>query len=149
MVIQSPLGGACHQHPSLICFRFVPVYIVFCFSTTLIFCPWERGSCPISPSSSHAVPTHLEKCQKDPPQVQRHLCQGTNKCRSPQPEYQVGNKVWLSTRDFPLQVESRKLAPQFIRPFPKTNVINPVAVHLQLPHSLKVEYGLDGWMYKI
>lgn len=35
MVIQSPLGGTCHQHPFLNCFRFVPVYIVFVFQPPL------------------------------------------------------------------------------------------------------------------
>ena len=44
----------------------------------------------------------------------------------------------MSTKDLPLHVASRKLAPWFVGPFPISKVINPVAVRLCLPKSLKV-----------
>ncbi|RXN02924.1 Pol poly [Labeo rohita] len=53
--------------------------------------------------------------------------------RSRPPVYVVGSKVWLSTKNIPLQSVSNKLAPKFIGPFPVTKIISPVAVRLKLP----------------
>uniref|UniRef100_A0AAQ4Q6V0 Gypsy retrotransposon integrase-like protein 1 n=1 Tax=Gasterosteus aculeatus aculeatus TaxID=481459 RepID=A0AAQ4Q6V0_GASAC len=58
--------------------------------------------------------------------------------RRPAPVYQPGQRVWLAAKELPLQVESRKLAPRFVGPFPVSRVINPAAVRLRLPRSLRV-----------
>uniref|UniRef100_A0A8D3C2Z4 Integrase catalytic domain-containing protein n=1 Tax=Scophthalmus maximus TaxID=52904 RepID=A0A8D3C2Z4_SCOMX len=58
--------------------------------------------------------------------------------RSPTPDNEPGQKVWLSSRDLLLQTESRKLAPRYIGPYEIDRAINPSVVRLRLPPALKV-----------
>lgn len=53
------------------------------------------------------------------------------------PRYVCGQRVWLSTRNIPLQSPSRKLAPKFIGPFPIVKDLSPVVVRLRLPRFLQ------------
>ena len=61
-----------------------------------------------------------------------------NRRRVPAPGYQPGQKVWLLARDLHLPSFSRKLAPHFVGPYEIEKVINPSALRLRLPPSLKV-----------
>ncbi|KAL0153973.1 hypothetical protein M9458_050730, partial [Cirrhinus mrigala] len=58
--------------------------------------------------------------------------------RSSAPEYQVGQKVWLSTRDIRLRLPCKKLSPRFVGPFTVVEQINPVTYKLQLPAQYRI-----------
>ncbi|KAI2647019.1 Transposon Tf2-9 polyprotein [Labeo rohita] len=68
---------------------------------------------------------------------QERTRRAANHHRSRAPRYVCGQRVWLSTRNLPLQPPSRKLAPKFIGPFSIVKVLNPVAVRLRLPNYLR------------
>ncbi|KAK3527495.1 hypothetical protein QTP86_023021, partial [Hemibagrus guttatus] len=63
-------------------------------------------------------------------QADRHRC--------PHPAYQIGQMVWLSTRNLRLKLPCQKLSPKFIGPFEIVRQVNPVAYRLQLPASYRI-----------
>lgn len=61
-----------------------------------------------------------------------------NKRRQLGPSFRVGQKVWLSTKNLPLRIESKKFTPRYIGPFRILRRVNPVAYQLAIPRSLRV-----------
>ena len=61
-----------------------------------------------------------------------------NRRRVPAPAYRPGQRLWLLAKDRPLPAVSHKLAPRYMGPYTILKVINPSALCLQLPSSLKV-----------
>ncbi|KAK3514954.1 hypothetical protein QTP86_005046, partial [Hemibagrus guttatus] len=58
--------------------------------------------------------------------------------RRPHPSYQVGQTVWLSTRNLRLKLPCLKLIPKFIGPFEIVRQVNPVAYRLWLPAAYRI-----------
>ena len=91
------------------------------------------------------VRDHIRRCRRTWKRARETLLRttertrrGANRRRVPAPPYQPGQRVWLRARDLPLPVASRKLASRFIGPFEINKVVNPAAVQLVLPPSLKI-----------
>jgi hypothetical protein len=52
-----------------------------------------------------------------------------------EPNYQLGQQVWLEARNLTLPYGTIKLAPKCYRPFRVIKVISPVAYKLELSHQ--------------
>ena len=63
--------------------------------------------------------------------------QQADRRRKPAPEYWVGQRVWLLTKDIPIRGGTRKLAPRYVGPFVVTHIISPTAIRLRLPPTMK------------
>ena len=92
-----------------------------------------------------SVQAHVSRCRRTWRRVRTALQRASvksqlqaNRRRRPAPVFRPGQKVWLSTRDLPLRVESRKLSPRFVGPFKVVRRVNPVAYRLLLPPSMRV-----------
>ena len=92
-----------------------------------------------------SVQRHIRRCRTAWRETRRVLLQARSRSlwvadrrRTPAPRYTTGQRVWLSTRNIPLQASSRKLQPRFVGPFTIAGVVNPVAVRLRLPPSLRI-----------
>lgn len=58
--------------------------------------------------------------------------------RRPHTAYEVGQRVWLSTKNLKLKLPCKKLSPSFVSPFKIIQQINPVSYHLELPPSYSI-----------
>ena len=105
---------------------------------------------PLFPSqeSELAVPSvqlHLRRCRKVWREARAALLRTAennrriaDRHRVQAPQYKPGQSVWLCSKDIPLKVESKKLAPRYIGPFVVDSVVNPSAVKLKLPSTMRV-----------
>uniref|UniRef100_A0A8C5Q592 Gypsy retrotransposon integrase-like protein 1 n=2 Tax=Leptobrachium leishanense TaxID=445787 RepID=A0A8C5Q592_9ANUR len=70
--------------------------------------------------------------------AQARYKQKADKRRHPPPYYRVGDYVLLSTTHLKLSCPSKKLGPRYLGPFQVLSIINPVALKLALPPSLRI-----------
>jgi hypothetical protein len=63
-------------------------------------------------------------------------------------EFAVDDLAWLSTKNLPLRVGTRKLAALFAGPFRVIRVISPVDFKLALPSEWRIHENNHSWLMK-
>src|SRR4029434_4494887 len=93
--------------------------------------PWSG-----EPSTVPAVNSWFQQSERVWSEAHHHLQRAVRRHqhhadvrRRPNPDYTVGQKVWLSTRDIRMRLPSRKLSPRFICAFVIIFYVTPVCIH--------------------
>lgn len=71
-------------------------------------------------------------------EAQENYKKAADRHRRSKPNFKVGDKVWLSTKNLKQKIPSPKLGQKFIGPFKIISQINQVAFCLELPTSMKI-----------
>jgi hypothetical protein len=68
--------------------------------------------------------------------LKEDMAQYYNQCRTPAPNFAVGEKVFLDASDISTTQPTKKFAHHFLRPFPVVRPVSSHAYHLKLPKSM-------------
>ncbi len=102
--------------------------------------PWSG-----EPSDLPAVNSWLQRSERTWNEAHVHLQRAVRRTkeqadrrRHPDPNYQPGQWVWLSTHDQRLRLPCRKLSPRYVGPFKILRQITPVSFRLSLPANYRI-----------
>lgn len=100
---------------------------------------------PTRPSKNLAAEDFVKKMEKTHEETKSALVKAQDEMkrfadqnRGTAPVYAVGDKVWLSTENLAIDQPSRKLGHKRIGPYTVTQIVNPNAVKLRLPSSIRI-----------
>ena len=80
----------------------------------------------------------LEQTKENIEKAKAHIKHQADRHRSQAPDYEIGDKVWLSTENLKLTRTSKKLTERWLGPYDITKRIGDNAIELQLPRSMKI-----------
>ncbi len=89
---------------------------------------------PLSPTMSAIV----AELKNELTLTRQQMADSANQSRTPHPNFQVGDLVWLATTNLKTRKPCRKLSEKWIGPFPVLTAVNNRAYKLELPSWLKV-----------
>lgn len=104
------------------------------------FCPWDREETGVpsvdgwfckAERTWNSAHTSIEWAV-------RFFEHQANRHRGDTAQYQLGDRVWLSTREIRASLPSRKLTLHYIGPFRVLARVNPVTYRLQLPRHMRI-----------
>ncbi|KAL0179865.1 hypothetical protein M9458_025307, partial [Cirrhinus mrigala] len=95
--------------------------------------PWSG-----EPSDLPAVNSWFQQSEATWNRAHVHLQRAADRRCRPNPPYEPGQWVWLSTRDLRLRLPSRKLSPRYVGPFKIIHQITPVSFRLDLPAEYRI-----------
>ncbi|KAI2649902.1 Transposon Tf2-8 polyprotein [Labeo rohita] len=112
--------------------------------------PWSG-----EPSDLPAVNSWFQRSEETWDRAHVHL-QGAirryqeqaNRSRRPNPAYEPGQWVWLSTRDLRLRLPCKKLSPRYVGPFKIIKQITPVSYRLELPAEYRISPTFHVSLFK-
>lgn len=93
---------------------------------------------PASVDLAKRIQSAHDNARRNLVQAQQSYADSANNRRRSEPDYQVGQLVKLSRRNLPSNRPTDKLNDRFIGPLRILEIINPVAVRLELPPTMKI-----------
>jgi len=100
--------------------------------------PRRAGKSEPAKEFTEQMKTVHEEAQAALSKLRNNMMRYTDFHRGEAPEYKVGDKVWLSTKNLNVDRPSRKLTEQQLGPYKIVKMISPNAVKLKLPTSFKI-----------
>ncbi|KAL0171115.1 hypothetical protein M9458_031427, partial [Cirrhinus mrigala] len=102
--------------------------------------PWsgEPSDLPAVDSWMHMSEATWNRAHVHLQRAVRRTQAQANRRRRPNPPYEPGQWVWLSTRDLRLRLPCRKLSPRYVGPFKIIRQITPVSFRLALPAEYRI-----------
>ena len=80
----------------------------------------------------------LKQTKENIEKARTHMKDQADKHRSKAPDYEIGDKVWLSTKNLKLTRALKKLTERWLGPYDITKCIRDNTLELQLPRSMKI-----------